>query len=224
MIGETNINGGSGFNGKGAIIEVEAETGSIITASNGNEVYQLNLNWVDPIHNSCSHWIFQPPTFGEWTINAVYDNKTQTKTFVIADIEQYKISFYRYYLYNKGDEFIERTNGWILYGESSSSGEKRDNGIFLKSKSNASLCQLRTNIPYVLFQPYKTLVFKCTVSTAHNNAPTLAINQGSSTAIAYMIGTTGENRLSIANYKGAQPYAYSYYADQTVLIESVWLE
>jgi hypothetical protein len=33
MIGETNINGGAGLNGKGALLEIKAETDSIITVS-----------------------------------------------------------------------------------------------------------------------------------------------------------------------------------------------
>ena len=33
MIGETNINGGAGLNGEGALLKINAETGSIITVS-----------------------------------------------------------------------------------------------------------------------------------------------------------------------------------------------
>lgn len=80
MIGETNINGGAGLNGNGALLKIKAETGSTITVSKGSYSKIIKVSQLDPDNNYWSYWFFQTNDYGEWTVTATLETETATQT------------------------------------------------------------------------------------------------------------------------------------------------
>lgn len=102
MIGETNINGGAGLNGKGALLEIYAANDSIVTVSKENYSKTIKTSEIDSENNQRSVWLFETNNFGEWTITVTLDNVTDTRSILINNNKKYTINFFKYYLMRDG--------------------------------------------------------------------------------------------------------------------------
>ena len=117
MIGETNINGGAGLNGKGALLKIKAETGSTITVSKGSYFKTIKVSQLDPDDNNWSYWLFQTTDFGEWTVTATLSGGTISDTVTISSNAQYDIISYHVPPEYREVEYIEATGTqYINYG------------------------------------------------------------------------------------------------------------
>lgn len=123
MIGETNINGGAGLNGKGALLKIKAPTGSIITVSKDSYSETIKVSQLDPDDNNWSYWIFQTTDFGEWIATAIRqpDQATESKTVTISENKKYDLEIlFRFYLFRNG---YGLTSGYsISYSTNGGSG------------------------------------------------------------------------------------------------------
>lgn len=137
MIGETNINGGAGLNGKGALLEIKAETGSTITVSKESYSKTIKVSQLDPDDNNWSYWIFQTTNFGEWTINATNGSskKATTNVNITEEGQQEEVILtYNYYLIRNG--VLTVTDWTIARGSSTAAGIFQGSGYVLFSTEN----------------------------------------------------------------------------------------
>lgn len=90
MIGETNINGGGGFNGGKALIKIQAQTGSIIIVSKDSSQIVVKKSMV--LNDNWSCWFFETNNFGTWTITASLGNEIASDTIIIDGNKQYDLT------------------------------------------------------------------------------------------------------------------------------------
>lgn len=114
----TGGGGGGGIHLGDAIIRVEANTGSTVTATDG--VNTLTSEELTVTGYSYGFFFFSIPSgsFGTWTVTCISSGQTLTKTVSVSAPFEYICSFVRLYLYSHGNEFSSTTGGWAGYAES----------------------------------------------------------------------------------------------------------
>lgn len=135
MIGETNINGGGGLNGKGALLKIKALTGSVITVSKGSYSKIIKTSQLDPDDNKWSYWFFQTTNFGIWTIIATLGDDTASDTVTVNATNEYDVVLtYCLWLYKEGNIYSSITGGYSKVYNSSGSG-----GSFVLEENSATV-------------------------------------------------------------------------------------
>ena len=132
MIGETNINGGAGLNGTGALLKIKSETGSIVTVSKGSYSKIIKTSQLDPDDGKQSYWFFQTADFGEWTVTATSGTDTVSDTVTIDSNKQYDVELsFNLYLLKNGKFQYEYT----VIGNPTIS-EEADGSVQIKPRSD----------------------------------------------------------------------------------------
>lgn len=118
MIGETNVNGGAGLNGKGALICVKAPVESTLTFTKNDIVAKILypkdshviLNDED---NANYYFTVVPNNYGEWIITATKGSDTASESVSVTTNEKYDVEIlYNYWLYHHGNEMESLTGGY----------------------------------------------------------------------------------------------------------------
>ena len=229
MIGETNINGGAGLNGKGALLKIKAPTGSIITVSKDSYSETIKVSQLDPDDNIWSYWLFQTTDFGEWTVTAIRsDQVTESKTITISESKKYDLEIlFRFYLFRKGRGL---TSGYsISYSTNGGSGA---GGSANLERINLTYSASFAIKPSVDITDYTLLCFnvsslyldyqdRCYIALSNDGG---IWNGGvnSSAAIQYM-NNTGVISLDISGYSGNKYAAGKCTGNSWINISDIWL-
>lgn len=142
MIGETNVNGGAGFNNQKALLKIKAWTGSTIIVS--KDSYSKQIKDCIVLDDEYSYWYFETNDYGTWTVTATYDTYTTSETVIVSVVRQYDIILrYILWLFNNGDQCTAVTGGW----KSLSGGNAKilDDSIELTGGSQAGHISAVTN-------------------------------------------------------------------------------
>lgn len=226
--------GGSGPSASDAILTVTVPTDSTVTMTNGSVTLTPTM-WVqaaDPTLD-CALFVIPPSLFdaqNAWTVTAVLSGDTAVDTVAIDSNKQYDVELsYIHYLYNMGDQFVDRTGGWEA---------SRDSSTVLQSDHihlyGGTFPFLSTSNK-LSFAGWTNVVFRITAAT---------FGTGTNSGVALFIGTTkfatssgsaiilerkkttGEVRLPLSSVQTGAYYieAYVYNSGESCDIDQIWLE
>lgn len=135
MIGETNINGGTGLNGKGALLKIKSRTGSTITVSKGSYSKIVKTSQLDPDDDNWSYWFFQTTDFGEWTVTATLESDTAVDNVTISENKQYNV-FLSFNVYLVKNGVLQ--SGYSLERGGLNEFSQQSGYVFAKGNNNAT--------------------------------------------------------------------------------------
>lgn len=103
MIGRTNINGTNDASGVGAVLSIDAPTGSTVTVSQGS--FSKILRDFIEIDTQFSRYFYliKPSKFGSWTITATNGQNTTDETVLVTTNENYEVKLtYKFFIIKDG--------------------------------------------------------------------------------------------------------------------------
>lgn len=224
--------GGNGLSPNSAVIHVTAPVGSTISFAKGGVVAKVlgpDKSHVNSADESLADWYYSVSVnnYGTWEISASLDaDNTASASVTVNSNEQYDVALtYLYYLYNKGNEFTDRSGGWAIYGNAA--GEKRDDGLLLKTNTYGSTTTLQSR-SVITLAPFTSVVFKCSQfysSTESGATFGLVVNNNLVNYVRCGIGNAPKNIVvSVGSYPNAVIRGYTASDTSFMLIESIWLE
>lgn len=92
MIGKTNVNGTNDASGVGAVLSIDAPTGSTVTVSQGSFSKVLKDSIKINALFSRYFYLVKPSRFGSWTITATDGTRTASGTVLITSNKEYEIT------------------------------------------------------------------------------------------------------------------------------------
>ena len=115
MIGRTNINGINDASGVGAVLSIDAPTGSTITVSQGSFSKVLRDSIEISIYSSRYFYLVKPTKFGSWTVTATDGSDTATTNVTIGENKQYEIKL-SYHVPNEYQEveYIQSNGNQVI--------------------------------------------------------------------------------------------------------------
>lgn len=221
--------GGGGLKDTDAILTVTVPTGSTVTATKGGTSLAPTL-WTAAADSSldCALFVIPPAQFDAttpWTVTATLGTDSATATVLIDSNKQYDVELsYHYFLYNRGNQFTDRTGGW---------GASRDSATVFQSDH---IHLYGGNFPYLytvnkfLKLNYTKLVVRIENSvfgTGHGSGLTFgfAASQTSVGATYTMATADGLTAYDITNSPASNYFCgYVYPTGESCDITQIWLE
>lgn len=229
------VGGGAGGSLKDtdAILTVTVPTGSTVTATKSGKTLTPTM-WTTAADATQECALFSIPAAQfdattPWTVTATLDTDSATATVLIDSNKQYNLELsYHYYLYNRGNQFVDRTGGWAASASSATVFQSDHIHLF----SGSGYPNLYT-VNKVKKHNFTKLVFRVSNSvfgTAYDSGVLIGFSTSQTTSFTpYTVATSdGVFTVDISNVAGTRYVAgYCWRGDagnEQCDIDQIWLE